>query len=165
MKRWKAPRQGFVEILRVGQFRGVHIVHTSGVGLGRIPHVSAGVLCLQGLESGSSPTSGTCFPYSGACGPLSVHKLFTCGSLRGPFLLVAAAVAGVLLANLVVVFGTCYLFIVVHGVGYMTGSGCESLLYFAAQRTFTMWTGSDGVQPASQSVLACSRARTRGCAL
>ena len=61
--------------------------------------------------------------------------------------------------------GLCYFFIVVHGVGYMTGSGCESLRYFAAQRTFTMWTGSDGVQPASQSVLACSRARTRGCAL
>ena len=37
----------------------------------------------QGLEPGSSPTSGTCFPCSGACGPLSVHKLFTYGPLRG----------------------------------------------------------------------------------
>ncbi len=48
---------------------GVDSVHTLGfglvrtsAGLGRIPHVWAGVQCLQGLEPGSSPTSGTVFP-------------------------------------------------------------------------------------------------------
>lgn len=48
---------------------GVDSVHTFGFGLGctsvgsgRIPHVSAGAQCLQGLECGSSPTSGTVFP-------------------------------------------------------------------------------------------------------
>ena len=92
----------------VGRFGGVDSVHTlgpglgrTGAGLGRIPYVSVGVQCLQGLEPGSSPTSGTCFPCSGACGPLSVHKLFTDGPLRGPFLLVAVAVAGWLLSYVV----------------------------------------------------------------
>ena len=33
-----------------------------GVGSGRIPHVSGGAQCLQGLECSSSPTSGTAFP-------------------------------------------------------------------------------------------------------
>ena len=63
---------------------GVDSVHTlghglgrTGAGLGRIPYVWAGAQCLQGPEPGSSPTSGTCFPCSGACKPLSVHKLFT----------------------------------------------------------------------------------------
>ena len=53
----------------VGRIGGVDSVHTfghglgrTGAGLGRIPYVSAGVQCLQGLESGSSPTSGTAFP-------------------------------------------------------------------------------------------------------
>lgn len=32
------------------------------VGLGGISYVFAGSQCLQGLESGSSPTSGTVFP-------------------------------------------------------------------------------------------------------
>ena len=58
----------------VGRELGVWTVSTlwvtdwagTGAGLGRIPHVSAGVQCLQGLEPGSSPTSGTCFPCSGA---------------------------------------------------------------------------------------------------
>ncbi len=49
------------------------------------------------------------------------------GPLRGPFLLVVIVVAGALLAYLVGCFGACYLFIVVHGVGYMTGSGCRCL--------------------------------------
>ena len=51
---------------------GVDSVHTlglglgrTGAGLGRIPYVSAGGPCLQGLEPGSSPTSGTCFPFRG----------------------------------------------------------------------------------------------------
>ncbi|MCB5294392.1 hypothetical protein BJQ90_03859 [Arthrobacter sp. SO3] len=51
-----------------GEDQGVDSVHTSGCGLGRTRaglartrHVSAGVPCLQGLESGSSPTSGTVF--------------------------------------------------------------------------------------------------------
>jgi hypothetical protein len=46
------------------QKEGVDTVHTLGVGpgrtgagLGRIPHVSGGAQCLQGLEYGSSPTS------------------------------------------------------------------------------------------------------------
>ena len=71
---------------------GVDNVNTLGVGLalagvgsGRIPHVSVRAQCLRGLECSSSPTSGTCFPCSGACEPLSVHKLFTDGPLRGPF--------------------------------------------------------------------------------
>ncbi|MCB5283385.1 hypothetical protein BJQ89_03152 [Arthrobacter sp. ES1] len=79
---------------------GVDSVHTlgkgpgrTGAGPGRIGNVSAGSQCLQGLEPGSSPTSGTCFPWSGACGQLSVHKLST--YFRGPFLLVAVAVVGV----------------------------------------------------------------------
>jgi hypothetical protein len=68
----------------MGRIGGVDSVHTFGFGLGRtsvgsgrIPYVSGGVQCLQGLESGSSHTSGTWFPCSGACGPLSVHKVFT----------------------------------------------------------------------------------------
>jgi hypothetical protein len=53
------------------RFVGVDSVHKFGFGLGRtlvgsgrIPHVSAGGQCLQGLECSSSPTSGTCFPSS-----------------------------------------------------------------------------------------------------
>lgn len=79
----------------------MHIVHTRGFGLDRtgvgsgwIRHVSGTSQCLHGLESGSSPTSGTCFPCSGACWPLSVQKLFTCGPV-GAFLLVAVVLAGV----------------------------------------------------------------------
>jgi len=78
---------------------GVYKVHTlgfgsgrTGVGPGRIPHVSGGVQCLQGQERGSSPTSGTCFPCSGACGPLSVYKSPLWAPAGGPFLLVAVAV-------------------------------------------------------------------------
>ena len=55
-------------MLRIG---GVDSVHTFGFGLGRtsvvsgrIRHVSGGAQCLQRLECGSSPTSGTCFPSS-----------------------------------------------------------------------------------------------------
>jgi len=64
-----------------GQDRGVDSVHTLGLGLGRtgagpgrIGEVFGGVADIQGLEPGSSPTSGTCFPCSEACGPLSVYK-------------------------------------------------------------------------------------------
>ena len=60
--------------LRQGKKEGVHNVHTlgfgsgrTGGGLGRIAEVFGGVAETQGLESGSSPTSGTCFPCSGAC--------------------------------------------------------------------------------------------------
>jgi hypothetical protein len=56
----------------------------SGCGLGRIAEVFGGVAEIQGLECSSSPTSGTYFPCSGAFGPLSVHKLFTYGPIRGP---------------------------------------------------------------------------------
>jgi hypothetical protein len=64
-----------------GDGLGVYIVQIlglglgrTGAGLGRIPHVSRSSQRLQGLECSSSPTSGTCFPCSGACGPLSVYK-------------------------------------------------------------------------------------------
>ena len=61
-------------------------------GMADAPHSKCGIeRCV-----GSSPTSGTCFPWSGACGLLGVHKLFTYGPLWGPFLL-AGAVAGRLL--------------------------------------------------------------------
>jgi hypothetical protein len=52
----------------VGKSEGVHKVHTLGFGPGR---TVAGL----GRKPVSSPTSGTCFPCSGACGPLSVHKV------------------------------------------------------------------------------------------
>jgi hypothetical protein len=39
---------------------GVGLGRTSA-GLGRIGYVSAGSQCFQGLEAGSSPTSGTVF--------------------------------------------------------------------------------------------------------
>ena len=52
-----------------GQREGVHNVHTLGfgsgrtsAGLGRIADVFGGVADIQGLEPGSSPTSGTVFP-------------------------------------------------------------------------------------------------------
>ena len=56
-----------------GPKEGVHNVHTlgfgfgcTGVGPGRIGDVFGGVADFQGLAPGSSPTSGTCFPCSGA---------------------------------------------------------------------------------------------------
>ena len=63
----------------------------TGSGLGRIGDVCGGVAEIQGLEPGSSPTSGTCFPCSGACGPLNVYKSPFMGPCGGPFLLVAVA--------------------------------------------------------------------------
>ena len=87
-----------------GKEEGVHNVHTlgfgsgrTGAGLGRVADIFRTAADFQGAEPGSSPTSVTCFPCSGACGPQSVHKLFTDGPRRGPFLLVAVAVAGWLL--------------------------------------------------------------------
>jgi hypothetical protein len=81
-----------------GQYEGVHNVHTLGFGSGRTSaglartgYVFGSSQCLQGLESGSSPTSGTCFPCSGACGPLSVHKLFTDGSPSWALFVLSAA--------------------------------------------------------------------------
>jgi hypothetical protein len=75
---------GWRSVCAEGRIWDVHNVHTLGfgfsrtdAGLGRIAEVSATSQCFQGSESGSSPTSGTCFPCSGACRPLSVHKLFT----------------------------------------------------------------------------------------
>jgi hypothetical protein len=57
----------------VGKKEGVHNVHTlgfgsacTGAGLGRIAEDFGGVARIQGLEPGSGPTSGTCFPCSGA---------------------------------------------------------------------------------------------------
>ena len=56
-----------------GKKGGVHIVHTLGVGLGRIGaelgrfgEVFGRGQCLQGAKVGSSPTSGTRFPLSEA---------------------------------------------------------------------------------------------------
>ena len=53
----------------MGKKEGVHNVHTlgfgmgrTGHGLGRIAEVCGGVAEIQGLEPGSSPTSGTVFP-------------------------------------------------------------------------------------------------------
>ncbi len=75
-----------------GEKVGVHNVHTrgfgfgcTGIGLGRIREVFGGVAYFQGMAPGSSPTSGTCFPCSGAFKPLSVHKLCCEGPLRGLF--------------------------------------------------------------------------------
>jgi hypothetical protein len=60
---------------------GVDSVHTFGFGLGRtsvrsgrIPQVSGSSQFLQGLESGSSPTSGTVFPQVRGFRPLSAAK-------------------------------------------------------------------------------------------
>ncbi len=62
-------RPSFWLLHQIGQKEGVHNVHTlgfgsgrTGAGLGRIPEVFGGVAEIQGLEPGSSPTSGTVFP-------------------------------------------------------------------------------------------------------
>ena len=64
----RRARQSFGAVWR-WQKESVDNVHTLGLGLGRapvgsgrIPYVSAGVQCSQGLECSSSPTSGTAFP-------------------------------------------------------------------------------------------------------
>ncbi len=56
-------------VVATGQKRSVDNVHTfrlgltgTAAGLARIPHVSATAQCFQGLESRSSPTSGTAYP-------------------------------------------------------------------------------------------------------
>ena len=117
---------GAVGDAEAGKKEGVHNVHTlgfgsgrTGAGLGRIAYVSAGGRYLQGLEPGSSPTSGTCFPCSGACGPLSVHKLFTYWPLRGPFFVgrCCGRVAPFLCGRR---FGPCYFFMGARRVYYMT---------------------------------------------
>ena len=63
----------FWAVKKDGQKERVHNVHTLGfgssrmsAGLGRIAEVFGGAAEIQGLESGSSPTSGTYFPCSGA---------------------------------------------------------------------------------------------------
>ena len=91
----RAPRLGSAAVALWVCFvlkRCVDNVITFGVGLGRtsaglarFAYVFGSFQCLQGLECGSSPTSGTCFPCSGACEPLSVHKMFTYRPLRGLF--------------------------------------------------------------------------------
>ena len=70
----------------VGRIGGVDSVHTLGVGLGcafaglgQIGDVCGGVTEIQGLEPGSSPTSGTCFPCSGAFRALALWTLSTPG--------------------------------------------------------------------------------------
>ncbi|MET4622908.1 hypothetical protein ABIE18_004388 [Arthrobacter sp. 2762] len=56
-------------VVAAGQKRSVDNVHTfhlglarTPIGLARIPHVFATSPCFQGLESRSSPTSGTAYP-------------------------------------------------------------------------------------------------------
>ena len=64
---------------------GVHNVHTlgsgsgrTGAGLGRIADVCGGLAEIQGLEPGSSPTSGTVFPQvRGVFGAFCVHIVHT----------------------------------------------------------------------------------------
>ena len=72
----------------VGKKEGVHIVHTlgfgsgrTGAGLGRIGEVFGRVAEIQGPEPGSSPTSGTCFPCSGAFWCFFVCTLCTLSAL------------------------------------------------------------------------------------
>jgi hypothetical protein len=69
--RMPLPTSGALGFSAARQKVGVHMVHTVGFGLGRIGaglartgDVFRGVAAFQGLESGSSPTSGTCFPLS-----------------------------------------------------------------------------------------------------
>ncbi len=70
MKLPRLRRAAAVEMdVATGQKRSVDNVHTFGfgsgrisVGLGRIAYVFGSSQCLQGLECGSSPTSGTVFP-------------------------------------------------------------------------------------------------------
>jgi hypothetical protein len=66
---------GLVGGAEVGKKEGVHNVHTlgfgsgrTGAGLGRITEVFGGVADIQGLEPGSSPTSGTVFSLQGLVG-------------------------------------------------------------------------------------------------
>ena len=88
------------------QEKGVDTVHTMGFGpgrtsegSGRIPYVSAGSQCLQGLEGSSSPTSGTQTPSSEGLFALSVcTKLWPNDSddwFAGFGLAVAVAYSGV----------------------------------------------------------------------
>lgn len=49
--------------------------------------------CLPAEPWGTDPTSGTCFPCSGACEPLNVYKSPLLGPCGGPFLLVATRLA------------------------------------------------------------------------
>ena len=73
-----------------GRIEGVDSVHTLGVGLGctgaglgRIAEVIGGGADIQGLEPGSSPTSGTCFPCSGAFWCFFVWTVSTLSPLIG----------------------------------------------------------------------------------
>ena len=78
-----------------GCVQGTHFGLRIGPYLGRTGSESACIRetqCLRGRECSSSPTSGTCFPCSGACGPLTVYKS-PLWALGGPFLLVAAGLA------------------------------------------------------------------------
>ena len=71
-----------------GQREGVHNVHTMGfgsgrmsAGLGRIAEVFGGVADFQGLEPGSSPTSGTVFSlFRGFLVVFSVDSVHTLAS-------------------------------------------------------------------------------------
>jgi hypothetical protein len=69
---------------------GVHIVHTLGFGsgrmsggLGRIAESSGERRIFKGWNPVRAPPRAQCFRRSAARGPLSVHKLFTYGPLRG----------------------------------------------------------------------------------
>ena len=82
--------------------RSVDNVHSFGfgsertsIGSGRIPYVSEGTQCSQGLECSSSPTSGTVFPLvrGGFC--LSVCTLTFRGSADAGCCLAAAVACSV----------------------------------------------------------------------
>ncbi|MDR7084352.1 hypothetical protein J2X01_003660 [Arthrobacter ginsengisoli] len=72
-----------------GQKEGVHNVHTLGfgsgrisAGLGRIAEIFGGVAEIQGVEPGSSPTSGTVFSlFSGFFGAFFVWTVSTLSPL------------------------------------------------------------------------------------
>lgn len=88
----RSPRPHLFPLSLHGKKESVDTVHTLPVGLGRTSaglarfgHVSGGMADSGGPEPGSSPTSGTYFPSSGAGWPLSVDNLFTDGPLRGAF--------------------------------------------------------------------------------
>ena len=103
----------------------------TGAGLGRIAAVLGGVAEMQGLESGSSPTLGTCFPCSRAFLPLNVDKLCCEGAPSGAFSLL---LAGRLLSLLDRRCVLRYLFMDVRGLGNMT---CEKLARTPCPRSWS----------------------------
>ena len=89
-----------LESMKLGCVQGTHFGLRTGsymravqAGFRMFPRESS----VGGGEYGSSPTSGTCFPCSGACEPLNVYKSPLMGPYGGPFLSVAVALWRLLL--------------------------------------------------------------------